>query len=147
MGWEILGKRAGIAVLLDGGIVSWEWLQAIPSAAGWALLAQEAPAESPFGGMMPILTMFLPMLLLWIFLIQRPQKQERQARAEMLKTLKKNDRVVTTGGIFGMVTNVQFDTQEVTIRVDETSNTKLRVQLGHVARVLGDEPAAEKESK
>ena len=133
-------------LLADGGLVHWIGTQAAGSP-GWVLLAQEGGGETPFGGLMPILTMFLPMLLLWMFLIQRPQKKERLARAEMLKTMKKNDRVVTTGGIFGVVTNVQFDTQEVTIRVDETSNTKLRVQLGHIARVLGDEPATEKETK
>lgn len=126
----------------DGGIEA-----AGASLLAWVLLAQEEGGGAPLGGLGPLLTMFLPLLLLWIFLIQRPQRKEQLARAEMLKNLKKNDHVVTTGGIFGVVTNVQFDAQEVTIRVDEASNTRLRVQLGHIARVLSNEPAAEKDTK
>ena len=57
----------------------------------------------------------------------------------MLGALKKNDRVVTVGGIYGWVTNVHREADEVTIRVDEATNTKLRITLGSVARVLGAE--------
>jgi preprotein translocase subunit YajC len=53
----------------------------------------------------------------------------------MLSALKKNDRVVTIGGIKGIVTNVQRDADEVTINVDESSGTKLRVTVASIARV------------
>ena len=46
----------------------------------------------------------------------------------MLQNLKKNDRVVTIGGIYGTVVNAQKDLDEVTIKVDESTNTKLRMQ-------------------
>jgi len=51
--------------------------------------------------------------------------------------LKKNDRIVTIGGILGTVMNVQKD--EVTIRVDESTNTKLRMQRNAIARVIPPE--------
>lgn len=92
----------------------------------------------PFPGLltlMPIVIIFL----LYIFMVQRPQRREQESRQRMLANLKKNDRVLTTGGIYGVVTNVQPDAQEVTIRVDETSNTKLRMTLSAIARVLSDE--------
>jgi preprotein translocase subunit YajC len=58
----------------------------------------------------------------------------------MISALKKNDRVVTAGGMYGVVTNLQRESDEVTLRVDETTNTKIRVTLSSIARVLGDEP-------
>ena len=69
-------------------------------------------------------------------------------RASLLRTLlenlKKNDRVLTIGGIYGVVMNVQRDADEVTLKIDETTNTKIRVTFGAIARVLGDEAAGEK---
>jgi preprotein translocase subunit YajC len=65
----------------------------------------------------------------------------------MLSGVKKNDRVVTIGGVYGVVTNVNRDADEVTIRVDESTNTKLRVTLSSVARILGDETSDETANK
>ncbi len=59
----------------------------------------------------------------------------------MLSGVKKNDRVVTIGGVYGVVANVNREADEITLKVDESTNTKLRVTLSSVARVLGDEPA------
>ncbi len=90
---------------------------------------------------------FLPIILLlgvFYFLILRPQKQDQARRAEMFRSLKKNDRVVTSSGIYGVVTNVEIDKNEVSLRVDETSNTKLRVTLTSIARVLGETPEEKK---
>ena len=64
----------------------------------------------------------------------------RSARSRSCATwcsnLKENDRVVTIGGIYGVVTNVQRDAERVTIRVDESTGTKLQGQhVGHRPRV------------
>src|SRR5262245_5778211 len=81
------------------------------------------PAGSPF--------QFLPlMLMLGFFLymiVIRPQRREQATRKTMLELLKKNDRIVTVGGIYGVVTNVHPEADELTIKVDESTNTKLRV--------------------
>ena len=53
--------------------------------------------------------------------------------------------MLTTSGIYGVVTSVQADADEVTIRVDETNNTKLRMRLASMAHVLGDETSADKD--
>lgn len=84
---------------------------------------------------------WLAIILLFFFMILRPQQRERSQRDKLLAGLKKNDRVVTAGGVYGVVTNVQRESDEVTLRVDEATNTKIRVTLGSIARVLGDEPA------
>lgn len=87
-----------------------------------------------------ILFMWAPILLIFWFLLIRPQQREQSKRKSMLEALKKNDRVITAGGIYGVVTNVHREIDEVTIKVDETTNTKLRVTLGSITRVLGDAP-------
>ena len=61
--------------------------------------------------------------------------------------MKKNDRVVTIGGIYGVVMNVHREADEVTLKVDETTNTKLRVTLSSIARIISGETAAEDSAK
>jgi preprotein translocase subunit YajC len=82
----------------------------------------------------------LPALVLisaaFYFLVLRPQQKERQRREQMLKNLKKNDRVVTIGGIIGIVANVSPDNNEVTLKVDESTNTKLHVLRSSIHEVL-----------
>lgn len=104
------------------------------------LFAQDAaaPAGAP-QGMWWVQYMPLVMIgLLFFFMILRPQQREQQKRDELLKKIKKNDRVLTSSGIFGVVTNVQAEVNEVTIRVDEKNDTKIRLQLSSIARVLAD---------
>jgi preprotein translocase subunit YajC len=59
----------------------------------------------------------------------------------MISNVKENDRVVTIGGIHGVVTNVQRDLDRLTIRVDESTGTKIKVNMSAVARVLTGEEA------
>ena len=97
---------------------------------------------------MAMLPMLVLLGLMFYFILVRPQRTEMRTRQDMLKALKKNDRVITTGGIYGVVTNIQPDADEITIKVDEGTNTKLRLTLNSIARRLGDEPAtADKEAK
>lgn len=83
-------------------------------------------------------------VVLFYFLMIRPERRKQAAHRNLLQGLKKNDRVVTIGGIYGVVTNVQRDSDEVTIKVDEASNAKLRVTFGAVARVVTDESSKDK---
>ena len=82
------------------------------------------------------------------YIVQGGQQRRDQAkRQEMLGGVKNNDRVVTIGGIYGVVTNVHREADQVTIKVDESTNTKIRVSLSAIARIVGDEssePAANK---
>ena len=84
--------------------------------------------------------MIAGILLMGYFMLIRPQKQKEQEMRNLVQNLKENDRVVTIGGIHGVVTNVQRDVERVTIRVDESTGAKLRVNLSAISRVLtGDE--------
>ena len=113
-----------------------------------ALFAQNPPAGDGGGPppQFPIL-LFLVLGLLFYFLLWRPQKTEQKRRESLLTALKKNDRVLTASGIYGVVTNVHREANEVTIKVDEGTNTKLRMTLGSIAQILGDEPPEDSASK
>ncbi len=92
----------------------------------------EAPAQSPLGGIaMPLILGFAFVY----FLIIRPQRREQQERQALYAALKKDDRVVTTGGMFGTIVNIKED--EVTLRIDDQAKVKVRFQKSAIARVLG----------
>ena len=86
-----------------------------------------------------MLITILPVLILFYFLFIRPQKKKEQEIRDMVHNVKENDRVLTIGGIYGVVTNVQRDAERVTIRVDESTGTKLRINMTAIARVLSAE--------
>jgi preprotein translocase subunit YajC len=118
----------------------------------WGLLAQAAeaatdaaagapdaaPAVSPFSSMLLPLSIIM---MLFYFLILRPQKAKDQQFKSLVESLKETDRVVTIGGIHGVVSNVQrnADGAMVTIRIDESTGTKIRVGASAIARVLTDD--------
>jgi preprotein translocase subunit YajC len=106
--------------------------------------------KPPSDGGLAMLFQILPFVLiglLFYFMMIRPQRKEHSKRQEMLSNIKKNDRVITIGGIYGVVMNVYREADEITIKVDETNNTKLRVTISSIARVLGEEKAEEDKSK
>jgi preprotein translocase subunit YajC len=111
----------------------------------WLLLAEAAekvkdasPPASP-GGFQDMLPALLGIMALFYFLILRPQKTKEKEFRSLVDNLKETDRVVTIGGIHGVVTNVQRDAGMVTIRVDESTGTKIKVGTSAVARVVTDE--------
>ncbi|MHC4877164.1 MAG: preprotein translocase subunit YajC [Planctomycetota bacterium] len=92
------------------------------------LLAEESGAEQP-----PLGSMFIPLMLMAVvfyFLILRPQAKERKKHDQMVSELKKNDRVITAGGIIGTVANVSPDSNEITVKVDD--NIRIRVLKSHI---------------
>jgi preprotein translocase subunit YajC len=57
-------------------------------------------------GFLPIIVMFV----IFYFLLIRPQQIQKKKRREMLASLKKGDRVVSIGGIYGMIKEIKDDT-------------------------------------
>ena len=77
----------------------------------------------------------IPLLLMvavMYFIVIRPQKKQQQEVAQMQKNLKKNDQVVTVGGIHATVVNVKEET--VTVRADD--NVRLEVDRSAIARLV-----------
>lgn len=95
------------------------------------LLAQDGSPGLPLWPLLVILGLVFYMMILG------PDRRKRQQHTLMMENLKKNDQVVTIGGIKGTVTNVKDD--EVTIRIDESNNTRIRVLKSSISRIdLGD---------
>lgn len=96
----------------------------------WLLLGQQ-PDPGRF--------LMLPMIaiaVLFYFMLVRPEQQRRKQTTQMIETVKKNDRVVTVGGIHGTVVNAAPASEEVTIKVDENNNTRLRISRTAISRVI-----------
>lgn len=74
----------------------------------------------------PLLVPFAIIFLMYHFMISRPQRKQQSERDAMLKQLKKNDPVVTIGGILGTVVNLSEDGSEVTVKVDDNTRLKFR---------------------
>lgn len=83
------------------------------------------------------LVMLLAMVALMYFVLFRGPKKKQQEHKKMLDSLEKNDRVCTIGGIIGTVVEVKGE--EVILKVDESSNTKLRVRASAIATNLAKE--------
>ena len=79
-------------------------------------LAMAPPLENSggLGALVSFLPLILIMLVFW-FLIIRPQKKQQQKRKAMLDALKKGDRIVTSGGLFATILNVKDDRVGATI--------------------------------
>jgi len=97
------------------------------------------PAAPQGGGLETLLVPFLLMAAVFYFIMIRPQSAEKKKREAMLSAIKKNDRVVTVGGILGTVLSVKDD--EITLKVDESSNTKITFTRSAINRVVGAAPA------
>ena len=112
-----------------------------------ALLALLADAAEPAAAQAPpeflkTLINTLPLALIAAaayLLLFRPEQERRKRQQDLLGGLKKNDRVVTTAGIYGTVANVERDADRVTLKIDDAANVKITVTLSSIARVLGDE--------
>ena len=92
---------------------------------------QQPQQGSPFWGFMFPLLLALGVFYILMF---RGQRKERQKHADMLKNLKRNDRVQTLGGVLGTVVEVRD--QEVILKVDESSNVKMRFNRAAIKEVL-----------
>ena len=81
---------------------------------------------------------FLPIILLFVifyFMLIRPQQTQQKKRKEMLASLKKGDRVISIGGIYGMLKEVQDDI--VILRIAD--NVNIKMARGGIERILGEE--------
>ncbi len=123
--------RSTVLVLAEG-----ESKEVLPVARGW----QTAPPG--------IGSMLFPLVLVGIvfyFLILRPQQRDRKDRENLPSQLKKNDRVVTIGGIIGQVVSVSADDKEIVLKVDD--NTRIRFRRSAIQAVLPDGGNAEDTAK
>ena len=97
-------------------------------------LLQAAGKQSSPGGMLSMLLPFILMFVVMYFLILRPQKKKERERKALLSRIKKNDRVVTAGGVHGVITSVREN--EIILRVDDAKDVKIKVDRSAIVTVL-----------
>jgi len=105
-----------------------------------------AYAQAGGGGGASTFMSLVPLVLIFVvfyFLLIRPQQKKAREHKEMLAQLKRNDEVMTTGGVFGKITTLN-DT-ELTLEV--APNVRIRVSRAHIAQLFRSEKAAPKEVK
>ena len=102
-------------------------------------------ATSATGSMWPTLIMFGAVILIFYFLIIRPQKKRDKEAKDMLAAIKKGDKIVTIGGIRGTVAIVKEST--IIVKVDD--NTRIEFSKSAISAVLNkkEEAATEKPAK
>lgn len=89
---------------------------------------------------------FLPIIILFAifyFLLIRPQQKKAKEQREMIANLKKGLRIVTTGGIYGTIVNLD----ENTVGLEIAEKVKIKIARGNVAAVISEAEAGKKEDK
>jgi preprotein translocase subunit YajC len=99
--------------------------------------AQATPAQKPKGGFgdPTFIFMMLAMFGIVYFLMLRPQQKKQKETQNMLNNLKKGDKVLTIGGIVGVVGNVK----DSSVMVKVADNTVLEFKKAAVSAVLNEE--------
>jgi preprotein translocase subunit YajC len=103
------------------------------------------PAPGWFQALQNPIVLMIGLVLLISMFMGKGKRGEEKARTEMLKQLKRGDRIQTIGGIQGAVTRVEENRVEV--KVDESNNTKMWFARSAIARVLEADKVEKSEVK
>ena len=115
-GWSERARRVGLYAMVALAVL-------LPLGMATARFLPRSVAQPVAGAA------FVWMGVLFYLLLIRPQRMEQQKRQALLDAIKKNDRVVTIGGIYGVVTNVQRESDDVPIMVDEANTIRIHLSI------------------
>ncbi len=88
---------------------------------------------------------FVPLILMFVifyFLLIRPQQKKAKLHKAMLSAIKKGDRVISAGGLHGVVTGITDDV----VTMEIAPKVRVKVSRSSVAGVLGSAPVKREES-
>jgi preprotein translocase subunit YajC len=91
------------------------------------------------------ITQFAPLIFIGVifyFLLIRPQQKQRKEQKKLVEALKTGDKVVTSSGIYGLISNVK----ETTVLLKVADNVKIEIDKASVATVLQSTPDNSAES-
>ncbi|RMD85677.1 MAG: preprotein translocase subunit YajC [Candidatus Dadabacteria bacterium] len=89
-----------------------------------------AEVARPPGGLEPFIPLIL-ILVVFYFLLVRPQQKKAKEHENLIKNLKKNDRVVTMGGLHGRI----VDLSEHVVTLEVAPNVHVRVDRSQIGRL------------
>ncbi len=91
-----------------------------------------AGGASGFSGFIPIILLFV----VFYFLLIRPQQKKAKDHRKMIDSLKKDDQVVTSGGLYGRITGLDPDT----VMLEIAERVRVKVARNQIAAVLNPSP-------
>lgn len=86
------------------------------------------------GGFLQLLIPFGLMFAIMYFLMIRPQKKKERERKDMISRVRKNDKVITSGGIHGKVVTLKENT--VLISIDESKDINMKIDRNSIATAI-----------
>ncbi len=104
----------------------------------YALLGQTPAPQGPPSSLPLLFPAALMAMIVFMFLSSRSQKKrEKREKEEMYASMSRNDRVLTIGGVIGTVISTKEN--EVVLKVDESTNTKMTFIKTAIQRILSDD--------
>jgi preprotein translocase subunit YajC len=91
-------------------------------------------------GIVSSLLPFILIIAVFYFLILRPQQKRQKERQKLLESVKKGDKIITSGGIHGTVEGIE----DTTVLVKIADNTKIKVERNAVTTIVGLTPIEKK---
>jgi len=104
------------------------------------LLALAPQGQQGGGGLIGTLIMFGAIFAIFYFMIIRPQQKRQKEREKMLNALRKGDKVVTSGGMHGIVVGID----EKTVLLDVGNNTKIKFERTAIGSVISSKEGGKK---
>jgi preprotein translocase subunit YajC len=104
--------------------------------------AQTGQGPGGFGSLISFAPLILVFVVFYVLLI-RPQQKKVKEHQQMLGQLKKNDEVMTSGGIYGKV--VAINDRDNTVMVEVAPNVRIRIHRPQVSEIVKGEKAVTKE--
>jgi preprotein translocase subunit YajC len=98
------------------------------------LMGQPGQGEGP--GLMSNVILFGSIILIFYFMIIRPQQKRTKERQKLLESMKKGDKVITSGGMYGTIAGLD----EKTVLVQIADNVKVKLDRNSIANIISDTP-------
>lgn len=97
-------------------------------------MAGSGGGQAQGGGGIAMLLPFLAVFAVIYFLMLRPQMKRQKETTKMLSALKKGDRVLTTGGIYGTIVGIKEKEDTILLKID--SEVKVELQRGAIVKIV-----------
>jgi len=92
------------------------------------------PSQDGGPGLMSNLILFGSIILIFYFMIIRPQQKRSKERQKLIDSIKKGDKVITSSGIYGTIAGID----EKTVLVQIADNVKVKLDRGSIASVISE---------
>lgn len=95
----------------------------------------QAKQSSGASGMSTLIILILLFVVMYFLMIMPQQKKQKELQ-KMLDSLKENDKVVTTSGIYGRIVSIKPDKNTVVLEIDDNNHVRIEIQKGAIASIV-----------